>query len=119
MKKAVDFHREGYNCAESIIKSANEKFNLDIPVNLGSAFGGGMAVGSTCGAITAAAVVLGYLKGRKDSSERNEARAPMKEIMKAVKENYNTDNCLVLKRNGVSCDEIINFVDDLLNEVNK
>ncbi|WP_337960811.1 hypothetical protein [Caloramator sp. mosi_1] len=39
MKKAVDFHREGYNCAEAIIKSANQKFGLEIPVGLGSAFG--------------------------------------------------------------------------------
>ncbi|WP_027308442.1 C-GCAxxG-C-C family (seleno)protein [Caloramator sp. ALD01] len=119
MKKAVDFHREGYNCAEAVIKAANEKFNLDIPVNLGSAFGGGMAVGSTCGAVTAAAVVLGYLKGRKDASERNEARTPMREIMKNVKESYGTDNCIQLKKNGVSCDEIIDYIDNLLENVLK
>ncbi|WP_337960812.1 hypothetical protein [Caloramator sp. mosi_1] len=29
-----------------------------------------MAVGSTCGAITAAAVVLGYINGRNEASEK-------------------------------------------------
>lgn len=116
MKTAVDFHKEGYNCAEAIIKSANEKYNLDIPVNLGSAFGSGMAVGSTCGAVTAAAIVLGHLKGRSEATERNLARMPMKELMKVINETYGTDNCLALKKNGVPCDEIIEFVDKKLND---
>lgn len=117
MTTAVDFHKQGYNCAEAIIKSANEKFDLNIPVNLGSAFGSGMAVGSTCGAITAAAIVLGHLKGRNEATERNLARMPMKELMKVINEKYGTDNCLALKKNGVPCDEIIEFVDKKLNEI--
>ncbi|MCX7950891.1 MAG: C-GCAxxG-C-C family protein [Clostridiales bacterium] len=117
MTTAVDFHKQGYNCAEAIIKSANEKFDLNLPVNLGSAFGSGMAIGSTCGAITAAAIVLGHLKGRNEATERNLARMPMKELMKVINEKYGTDNCLALKKNGVPCDEIIEFVDKKLNEI--
>ncbi|WP_337960813.1 hypothetical protein [Caloramator sp. mosi_1] len=43
----------------------------------------------------------------------------MREIMKAVKDNYGTDNCLQLKKNGVSCDEIIDYIDALLENVAK
>ncbi|SEF71271.1 C_GCAxxG_C_C family probable redox protein [Caloramator fervidus] len=119
MKTATDFHKEGYNCAEAIIKSANEKFNLNIPIKLGSALGTGMAVGSTCGAITAAAVVLGHIKGRNSASEKNLARSPMKELMKMICENYGTDKCLDLKKNGISCSEIIDFVDKKLEDLIK
>lgn len=39
--------------------------------------------------------------------------------MKNVKESYGTDNCIQLKKNGVSCDEIIDYIDNLLENVVK
>ncbi|HSQ87719.1 MAG TPA: oxidoreductase, partial [Romboutsia sp.] len=42
MTKPSTFHSQGFNCAESIIKSYNEEFNTDIPVSLGSAMGSGV-----------------------------------------------------------------------------
>ena len=32
MEKVLEFHKEGYNCAESIIKAVNEDTNLNIPL---------------------------------------------------------------------------------------
>lgn len=115
MATAKDFHKEGYNCCEAMLKSANVNKGLDIPVNLGSPFGSGMTVGSTCGAITGAAMILGHLKGRKDSTEKNLSWKDTKALMNAVKEKYGTLECIQLKKQGVSCNEIIEYVEELLN----
>ncbi len=65
MPKPSNYHKQGLNCAESMIKSFNEEHNENIPVSLGSGMGSGMRVGSICGAVNAAAMIIGYLKGRE------------------------------------------------------
>ena len=46
MSKVLEFHSQGFNCAESIIKTINEEKNLNIPVSLGTPFGAGMSTGN-------------------------------------------------------------------------
>ena len=116
MSKAVKFHGQGYNCAESIIKAFNEENQLDIPVGIASPFGGGMAVGTTCGAITGAIMAVGAVYGRVDAAEQNLSRQYARAMMNKVKEKYGTYECISLKRQGVSCDEIIAYTYQLLNE---
>ena len=91
MTKPSVYHSQGYNCAEALIKSYNEEHNTDIPVSLGSAMGTGMTVGSLCGAVNAAAMIVG--------------------------EKFNSEICADLKRNKVSCAEIIDFSYEALKEV--
>lgn len=117
MTKPSVYHKEGYNCAEALIKSYNEEHNTDIPVALGSGMGVGMTVGSICGAVNAAAMVVGYIKGRESNSETNQARNYSRELMNRVREKYNTEICSALKQNKVSCAEIIDFSYDALNEI--
>lgn len=117
MTKPSVYHKEGYNCAEAIIKSYNEEHNTDIPVALGSGMGVGMTVGSICGAVNAAAMVVGYIKGRESKDEKNEARNYSRELMTRIRDKYNTEICAVLKNNKVSCGEIIDFSYEALNEI--
>ncbi|MGL5642619.1 MAG: C-GCAxxG-C-C family (seleno)protein [Paraclostridium sp.] len=117
MTKPSVYHSEGYTCAEAIIKSYNEEHNTDIPVSLGSGMGVGMTVGSLCGAVNAAAMVIGYIKGREDNSEINQARNYSKVLMNKVRERYNSEICADLKRNKIGCAEIIDFSYDALNEI--
>lgn len=114
MNNAVEFYNEGYNCAESIIKAINEEKNLDIPVSIGTPFGGGMAVGSSCGAVTGALVALGAMKGRKEPTDPNTARERAKKMINQIKEKYGTFQCAELKKKGVSCAEIIEYTHDVL-----
>ncbi len=119
MTKPSKYHKQGYTCAESIIKSYNEEYNTDIPVSLGSGMGVGMTVGSVCGAVNAAVVVLGYLKGRESNESPNEARMYSRELMNRVREKYNTEICSTLKKNKVNCGEIIDFsYEELKNILN-
>ena len=117
MTKPAIYHSQGYNCAEALIKSYNEEHNTDIPVSIGSGMGPGMAVGSLCGAINAAVVVIGYLKGRDSELSQNEARKYSKALMSKVREKYNSEICLDLKKSKVGCGEIIDFTYDALNEI--
>lgn len=116
MKNVLEVHKEGYNCAESIVKAIDEENGLNIPVAVASPFGGGMTVGATCGAVTGALMVLGAVKGRETSEEPNETRMITKQLMNKVMEKYGTVNCLELKKKGVSCDEIISYTYDILKE---
>lgn len=119
MDKVLEFRKEGYNCAESIIMAFNEDTNLDIPVSIASPFGGGMSVGGTCGAITGTLMAVGALKGRNSSDEKNNTRVLSKDIINKVKEKYGTIECLELKRNGVTCEEIIKYTYDTMKEFTK
>jgi C_GCAxxG_C_C family probable redox protein len=116
MDKVLEFHKEGYNCAESIIKAFNEDTGLDIPVSIASPFGGGMAVGGTCGAITGTLMAVGALKGRNTSEEKNNSRTITKEVITKVKEEYGTIECIELKKKGVTCEAIIEFTYDILSK---
>ncbi|MFA6939723.1 MAG: C-GCAxxG-C-C family (seleno)protein [Clostridiaceae bacterium] len=116
MAKVLEYHKQGYNCAESIIKAFNEEKGLNIPVQIASPFGTGMTIGSTCGAVTGSLIALGALKGREEASNKNESRKYTKEIMTKIKEKYGTFECLELKKKGVSCSEIIEYTYDILKE---
>ena len=117
MIKPSKYYSQGYTCSEAIIKAYNEEHKTDIPVGLGSGMGVGLTVGSICGAVNAAAMVLSYIKGREDSTEPNEARKYSKELMRRVREKYDSELCSNLKRNKVSCGEIIDFSYEALNEI--
>jgi C_GCAxxG_C_C family probable redox protein len=116
VERVIEFHKEGYNCAESVLKAFNEDSGLDIPVSIASPFGGGMSAGSTCGAITGTLMAVGALKGRNTSEEKNNSRALAKEIITQVKEKYGTLECIELKKNGITCVEIIEYAYGFLKE---
>lgn len=117
MNKPSEYKAQGYNCAESIIKSYNEEFNENIPVSIGSGMGVGACSGSLCGAVNASIIIIGYLKGREDNKAANEANGYVKKLMTTIKEKYSTDLCRALKANKVSCAEIIDFSYDTLKEL--
>lgn len=119
MKNPSEYHNEGYTCAEAIIKAYNEEFNKDIPISLGSGMGTGMAVGSLCGAVNGAVVAIGFIKGRESNDEKNEARNYSKELLNRIREEFDSEICLDLKKNKVSCGEIIDFAYDTLKDVLK
>ena len=66
---ALKYALDDYNCAESIIKAANEYYSLNITekdFHLISGFGGGMQCGDVCGGLIGAISVIGmkYVENR-------------------------------------------------------
>lgn len=107
------------NCAETIIDSFNKNHNTNIPVALGSGMGSGLTIGSVCGAINAAAIVIGAQKGRELPDEENQAREIVKALLTKIKEKYGSEICIDLKKSNVSCQEIINFTYEQLDSLLK
>lgn len=62
---ALKLFDEGFNCAQSVFAAFAPAFGLkrDHALRIASAFGGGMNIGSTCGALTGAMMVLGLAAG--------------------------------------------------------
>lgn len=66
-EKAVQYFKDGYNCAESVLKAVAESSGTDIenPQRLATAFGGGIArQGYVCGCLSGASIAVGLLAGR-------------------------------------------------------
>ncbi|MBP6063209.1 MAG: C-GCAxxG-C-C family protein [Fusobacteriaceae bacterium] len=108
----ITYVKGSFNCAETMIEAFNKRYNLEIPISIGSGMGLGMTTCSICGAVNASAVVIGFLKGRNSKDEANEARDLVNKLMKAVKEKYNSEICINLKNDKVECQEIIQFAYD-------
>lgn len=68
--------KDGYNCAEAILRAFREKLVLNISdeaIKMASGFGGGLGqAGCLCGALAASIMVLGILQGRSDRSQSRE-----------------------------------------------
>lgn len=107
--KASKYSEEGLNCAESIIKAYNEEFGTDIPIAFGSGLGGGNAVGTLCGAFSAANMIISYEKGRNEASEPNIAKKYIRDAMNSVDDEYGTFICKDLKTDKVKCKDIMDF----------
>ena len=119
MNKKVEYVKGQLNCAESIIASFNKNNGTTIPVALGSGMETGATIGSLCGAVNAAVLVIGFLKGRETYLEENRARALSNELLKDIKEKYNSELCVDLKKSGTSCQEIVEYTYEKLEEILK
>lgn len=119
MTKPSNYFKEGFNCAESVIKCYNKEFNDNIPLAIGSGMGGGACSGSLCGAVNGSIVVIGYLKGRKKTGERGNANIYVQKLIREVRNKYPSEICRDLKANRVSCGEIIDFSYEVLKKLLK
>jgi C_GCAxxG_C_C family probable redox protein len=72
--KALQTFRDGYNCAQAVFMTFAEQLGLDseTAAKLTSGFGGGMHIGSTCGAVTGAfmAISLKFGEGKKRTYDK-------------------------------------------------
>ncbi len=95
--------KDDLNCAEAILYGANQVYHLNLnpdSLKLAAAFGGGMAIESICGVLTASLMVLGKLfvpdvahKHPEISKELfNTFEKEMGDILcKPLKDNYRTE----------------------------
>lgn len=117
MTKKTNYVKGTFNCAETIIDAFNKNNNTNIPVAIGSGMGAGLTVGSLCGAVNAAAMIIGYTKGREVYTDKNQARDLANLLLKSIREQYNSEICVDLKKSGVSCADIVEFTYRKLEEI--
>ncbi|WP_319561988.1 C-GCAxxG-C-C family (seleno)protein [Marispirochaeta sp.] len=92
--------RENLNCAETILFAANQAYRLNLPpeaLKLSAAFGGGMGVEKSCGAITGGVMAISsiFVKGRAKVDER--FKEINRELFRRVQEELGSTDCDRLK----------------------
>ena len=104
-KQTLACFKEGFNCTQAILSTYGPQFGLDreSAVRIARAFGSGMGMGETCGAVTGALMVIGLkhagLKGRSlFSKDRTEDIA--REFVARFKARNGTTEC----RELLGCD---------------
>lgn len=91
---------EDFNCAEKIFYGANEAYHLGLTsesLRIASGFGGGMAIGSICGALTAAIMVLGVLFVKNRAHESDTIKRLTQELFASYQKEMSSIDCTVLK----------------------
>ena len=88
------------NCAECILVAANEEYNLNISkqtLMTMASFGGGMAIGSTCGAATGAIAALGVMFTDDRGHNSPHVREMTGKFLREFNRRMETLDCILLK----------------------
>ncbi|HAE43207.1 MAG TPA: hypothetical protein DCG34_09875 [Clostridiales bacterium] len=125
-EKAVIYYSQthNFNCAEATIKAANDIYSLNLSketFRTMAAFGGGMGVGSVCGALTGALAVLGVMFVNDKAHENLKTKEMANEFFNKFVDKLGTDNCTKLKeiyRDDITkCDVVVRYSNEILEEM--
>ncbi|MFN3412260.1 MAG: C-GCAxxG-C-C family protein [Exilispira sp.] len=103
---AKKYFLNGFNCAQSVLIAFNDIIKLDenILLKVASSFGGGMGkMQLTCGAITGAYMVLGFIFGKDKEEDKKSLEKNYFLVRKFTEQfikHFNTENC----KNLINCD---------------
>ena len=123
VKKAIENHHKGYNCAQAVICAFEDKtdFTEDQLFRLSEAFGFGMGTQEVCGAVSA----MVFLAGLKNSAgvdkipetNKKDSYKLARELIEAFEEKNQTTICAKIKGEGIrSCDGCIEDAVKILEE---
>ena len=94
--------KEDFNCAEKILYGANQAYHLNLDKNslkMSAGFGGGMAIESVCGTLSAAIMVLGLLFVKNNAHESSKIKDLTQELFNTYREEMGDIDCGPLKAN--------------------
>lgn len=95
------YYFEGnYNCAETLIRAANEYYELglhDRDMIMMGAYGAGIQCGNTCGAVLSAAAVLSMKYVEAKAHESEEIRPVVMKLMRKFQAKYGSTLCKDIK----------------------
>ena len=104
-EKALARFQEGFSCSQSVFSVFAEKRGLDRETALGisGAFGGGMArMGSVCGAVTGAFMVIGLAYGKTEAKDEDAKEKTYQQVREFV-ERFQAAN------GSTVCKELLGF----------
>ncbi len=115
-EKALEFHKQGYNCAQSVLLANEEHSGLDrkTAASITAGLGGGAGCRELCGAITGAIITTGLKIGAENRPAVNTID---KEIVAAFREKFGAVRCADLKAAKIPCDELIAFAAEKTDEI--
>lgn len=108
---AVNYFKEGKNCAQSVLLSFSNDLNLDkeVSTKIASGFGAGMGrLQKTCGALTGSFMVVGYFNSLniKNPEER---KTRTNQLIQELEHDFNQDfgysDCAILTDADLNTEE--------------
>ena len=96
---------KGYNCAQAVFCAFSDVtgYDLDTSARMASSFGGGLGrLRETCGAVSAAALVLGIVKGYDDPADY-EAKKRHYALVREFADRFKEKNA------SISCRELLSL----------
>ena len=117
------YFEQNYNCAETILRAANEYYDLklhDRDMIMVGAYGAGIQSGNTCGAVLSAAAVLSlkYVEARAHESE--DIRPVVQKLLRKFNEKYGSILCKDIKAQSFNpeyrCKMTVETACDILEE---
>jgi len=116
--------KEDLNCAEAILYGANQVYHLNLnpdSLKLTAAFGGGMAIESVCGVLTASLMVLGKLFVPDVAYKHPEIKELSKELFDTFEKEMGDILCKPLKDNyrteEKGCRDVILMGAEILDKI--
>ena len=117
------YFEKNYNCAEAILRAANEYYDLglhDRDMILVGAFGAGMQCGNTCGAVLSAASVLSMKYVESKAHESEDIKPIVVKMMRKFNSKYGSTLCKDIKPQSFKpecrCQNTIEAACDILEE---
>jgi C_GCAxxG_C_C family probable redox protein len=108
--KADSYFSDGFACSQAVLLAFSDELGLQksATTRIAEAFGGGMALGETCGAVTGALMALGLQYGREepgDAEAKQKTRRLACELMDTFKARHGTLICRELLGVDISTPE--------------
>lgn len=104
---ALMYYRQGYNCAQCILKAAEERYNINTSnqcVNSCNAIGGGFGIGGMCGVLIAAIMVFGIM------FDMEKAMQLRLRLLTEFNQKYKSINCSAISPKVPCCENVIKDV---------
>ena len=97
-EQAVDYHKKGFNCCQSVLAAYQDLIGLTETqcLTLGGGFGAGAGTGELCGAVTGAVMALNLLTPADPSDvagSKKQAVAQAKELQKRFAARFENLRC--------------------------
>lgn len=117
------FIEKDYNCAETILRAANEEYNFGLnedSFRLVSGFGGGMGCGDTCGALSSAMAVISTFLVEERAHATEGFKEKCAEFCEKFERELGSTKCSVLKEKysmeGLRCLRTVELTYRLLED---
>ncbi len=99
--KAREYYsKEDMNCAESLIRAANDTLNLNIStedIKMAGGFGGGMFVDSACGAVCGSVMAIAKIYNTTQAHKCPDLKINIRRLMSNIDNELHSHTCLELK----------------------
>ena len=106
-KEIAELFMKGIDCSQVVVGAFADELGIttDEAYKMAAAFGGGMGLGETCGAVVGAMIVLGLKYGHHDvehMEQKDIMNAKRAEFLQRFQEKYGVCNCKGLLKHDIS-----------------